>query len=31
MRDELLNEALFFNLDQARKVIAAWVEDCNTA
>jgi putative transposase len=31
MRDELLNETLFFNLDQARKVIAAWVEDYNTA
>ncbi len=31
MRYELLNETLFFNLDQARKVIAAWVEDYNTA
>jgi putative transposase len=31
MRDELLNETLFFSLDQARKVIAAWVEDYNTA
>jgi putative transposase len=31
MRDELLNETLFFNLDQVRKVIAAWVEDYNTA
>ena len=30
MRDELLNETLFFNLDQARKVIAEWVEDYNT-
>ena len=29
--DELLNETLFFNLDQARKVIAAWVEDYNTS
>jgi putative transposase len=31
MRDELLNETLFFNLDQARKIFAAWVEDCSTA
>ena len=31
MRDELLNETLFFNLDQARKAIAAWVEDYNTS
>ena len=31
MRDELLNETLFFSLDQARKVIAEWVEDYNTA
>ena len=31
MRDELLNETLFFSLDQARKVIAAWVDDYNTA
>ena len=30
MRDELLNETLFFSLDQARNVIAAWVEDYNT-
>ena len=30
MRDELLNEKLFFSLDHARTVIAAWVEDCNT-
>ena len=30
MRDELLNEMLFFSLDHARKVIAAWVEDYNT-
>jgi putative transposase len=29
MRDELLNETLFFSLDQARSVIAAWVEDYN--
>jgi putative transposase len=30
MRDEFLNETLFFSLDQARKVIAAWVEDYTT-
>ena len=30
MRDELLNETLFFNLDQARKAISAWVDDYNT-
>ncbi len=30
MRDELLNEALFFSLDHARKTIAAWVDDYNT-
>jgi len=30
MRDELLNETLFFNLDQACQMIAAWVEDYNT-
>ena len=30
MRDELLNETLFFTLDQARSIIAAWVEDYNT-
>jgi putative transposase len=29
MRDELLNETLFFGLDQARSVIAAWVTDYN--
>jgi putative transposase len=29
MRDELLNETLFFGLDQARSVIAAWVADYN--
>jgi putative transposase len=27
MRDELLNETLFFTFDHARKVIAEWVED----
>ncbi len=31
MRDELLNETLFIDLDHARRVIAAWVEDYNTA
>ena len=30
MRDELLNESLFFGLDHARAVIAAWVTDYNT-
>ena len=30
MRDELLNETLFFSLDQARQVIAEWVDDYNT-
>jgi putative transposase len=29
MRDELLNETLFFSLDQARQVIADWVADYN--
>jgi putative transposase len=31
MRDELLNETLFLNLDHARTVIAAWAEDYNLA
>lgn len=31
MRDELLNESLFFGLDHARSLIAAWAEDYNTA
>ena len=31
MRDELLNESLFTNLDQARQLIGAWVADYNTA
>jgi hypothetical protein len=31
MRDELLNETLFFDLDDARVKIAAWVADFNTA
>ena len=30
MRDELLNETLFFGLDHARAVIADWIEDYNT-
>lgn len=29
MRDELLNETLFFDLDDARTKIAAWVADDN--
>ncbi len=29
MRDELLNETLFFNLDQARTKITAWTKDYN--
>lgn len=29
MRDELLNETLFFGLDHARSAIAAWVTDYN--
>ena len=29
MRDELLNETLFFNLDQARSKLAAWAADYN--
>jgi putative transposase len=31
MRDELLNESLFLDLDQARQIIAAWVADYNRA
>lgn len=31
MRDELLNETLFFDLDDARAKIAAWVVDFNIA
>ena len=30
MRDELLNETLFFSLEQARSIIAEWMEDYNT-
>lgn len=29
MRDELLNETLFFDLDDARTKIANWVADYN--
>jgi len=31
MRDELLNETLFRNLDHARSALAKWAEDYNTA
>jgi putative transposase len=31
MRDELLNETLFFDLDDARAKIANWVADYNPA
>jgi len=31
MRDELLNETLFIDLDQARQLGDAWVPDYNTA
>jgi transposase InsO family protein len=31
MRDELLNESLFIDLDQARNLIDAWATDYNTA
>jgi len=31
MRDELLNETLFFGLDHARTRIAAWADDYNPA
>ena len=31
MRDELLNETLFFNLDQARRKIAAWATYYNSS
>jgi putative transposase len=31
MRDELLNETLFFGLDHARRVIGTWADDYNTA
>lgn len=31
MRDELLNETLFFGLDQARSAVAEWVADYNAS
>jgi hypothetical protein len=31
MRDELLNETLFIDLDQARQLISAWIADYNRA
>jgi transposase InsO family protein len=31
MRDELLNESLFMDLDQAQQLIGAWITDYNTA
>jgi putative transposase len=31
MRDELLNETLFFGLDQARAAVAEWVADYNAS
>ena len=31
MRDELLNETLFFGLDHAREIVARWVADYNLA
>ena len=31
MGDELLNESLFIDLDQARQLISAWIADYNTA
>ena len=30
MRDELLNETLFFTIGQARSILARWVHDYNT-
>ena len=30
MRDELLNETLFFTVRQARSILARWVDDYNT-
>lgn len=29
MRDELLNESLFFGLDHARSAVAEWADDYN--
>ena len=30
MRDELLNETLFFTIGQTRSILARWVDDYNT-
>ena len=30
MRDELLNETLFFTIGQARSILARWAHDYNT-
>jgi putative transposase len=30
MRDELLNETLFFTVRQARSILGRWVDDYNT-
>jgi len=30
MRDELLNETLFFTISHARSILARWVDDYNT-
>ncbi|BCA63540.1 integrase [Sphingomonas sp. HMP9] len=30
MRDELLNDTLFFTVRQARSILARWVDDYNT-
>nr|WP_309700425.1 MULTISPECIES: IS3 family transposase [unclassified Sphingomonas] len=30
MRDELLNETLFFTIGQARSILASWIDDYNT-
>lgn len=31
IRDELLNESLFFNLGHAREKPARWADDCNSS
>ena len=31
MRDECLNEHLFFSMNHARAIVAGWVEEFNTA
>ena len=30
IRDELLNETLFFTIGRARSILARWVDDSNT-